>query len=107
MLLGQRSVRHATRRTRPAATTPRETPQSQSSERRCISAIRVVELNFASWPHREFDVDLVVRTFFVAAWFEATVARLQRRPVDHDAVADSLARLTFDGLRLPPPDVTP
>ncbi|WP_158550700.1 TetR/AcrR family transcriptional regulator [Geodermatophilus sp. TF02-6] len=62
---------------------------------------RVVELNLSSWRHREFDVDLVVQSVFGAAWFHTTVARLGGRPVDHEAVADSITRLVFDGLRLP------
>jgi AcrR family transcriptional regulator len=62
---------------------------------------RIVELNLASWNHREFDVDLVVQSVFGAAWFHATVARLDGRPIDHESIADGITRLVFDGLRLP------
>lgn len=58
----------------------------------------VIAANLPSWSHREFDLDVVVRTVVGAAWFHATAARLEGRPLDVDAVADDIAELVINGL---------
>ncbi len=58
----------------------------------------VVAANLASWKHRDFDVELVVQTMFGAAWFHATVCRLNGTSIDVERVADQLTMMVLDGL---------
>lgn len=59
----------------------------------------VVEANLSAWAHRDFDPGLSVEATFGAAWFHATVARLEGRPMDRDRVAQALVTMMLDGIR--------
>lgn len=59
----------------------------------------VVESNLSAWRHRDFDAELSVQATFGAAWFHATVARLEGRPIDRDRVAAALTTMMLEGLR--------
>lgn len=58
----------------------------------------VVRMNLGWWDHRDFDPDQVVHTLFGAIWFETTVARLQRKRLKKDALAQELADMVILGL---------
>jgi AcrR family transcriptional regulator len=58
----------------------------------------VVAANLQSWLHRDFDLDIAVRTAFGAAWFHATAARLEGKSLDVDSVAEQIADMMIDGL---------
>lgn len=60
----------------------------------------VVRANLESWNHRDFDVELAVRTTFGAAWFHATIARLSGRPLDHAQLAEELTSMILGGLQV-------
>lgn len=59
----------------------------------------VVEANLPSWRHHDFDPELSVQAIFGAAWFYATVARLEGRQIDRDRVAEALTTMMLEGLR--------
>lgn len=58
----------------------------------------VVRMNLGWWDHRDFDPDQVVHTLFGAIWFEATAARLQRKRLKREALAQELADMVILGL---------
>jgi AcrR family transcriptional regulator len=61
--------------------------------------VKVVESNLGFWPHREFDVDFLIRAIFGMCWYTAVDERFRAQATrDADHQAAQIVQLIFDGL---------
>ncbi|WP_305093256.1 TetR/AcrR family transcriptional regulator [Prescottella sp. R16] len=61
----------------------------------------VIETNYASWPHRDFDPELVVESLFGLTWFLAVSEKLSGRKRNREEVAEQVMNLLMNGLKVP------
>ena len=61
----------------------------------------VIETNYASWPHRDFDPELIVESLFGLTWFLAISDKLSDRKRNRDDVAEQVMNLIMNGLKVP------
>jgi TetR/AcrR family transcriptional regulator len=59
---------------------------------------KLLEQNYDSWPHREYDPNELVEWMFGITWFAATIDNLTNRKRDRHAVARQIVDLIVDGL---------
>lgn len=59
---------------------------------------RVVEANLSAWRHKDFDVDLLVRSTVGMTWFLSTADRLCGQTRDRAAAAKSLTSMLLAGV---------
>jgi AcrR family transcriptional regulator len=62
----------------------------------------VVKANLSSWPHKEFDIELLVRSAVGMTWFLATADRLCERERDRAATAEAITTMILEGVRAEP-----
>lgn len=59
---------------------------------------RVVEANLSAWRHKDFDVDLLVRSTVGMTWFLSTADRLCGRTRDRAAAARAITSMLLEGV---------
>lgn len=59
---------------------------------------RVVEANLSAWRHKDFDVDLLVRSTMGMTWFLSTADRLCGHTRDRTAAAKAITSMLLEGV---------
>lgn len=61
----------------------------------------LIDINYDSWPHRDFEPLLMIEWILGMVWFVALADRFTGRKRDRDELAQKVTDLLIDGVRLP------